>query len=263
MPEKDLLSIHKEDAGVFENIIVNNIKCELHRGVQDTLDYFGDDARIQWLKTWGATVTLKISVDEKSGLNPGVSLTTPLENSIKAFPVGGNVTTPQSIALALGGSGSADATRVETIAFTYSFKDLLTEGRIDNPCDHEDGVMIQSDLKIGQFIFDKSFIATVPGSVESKKKASPFSVFSYQLTFVASFGGNITPTWKFARISVNPTSPFFNASRTKTNDVTVTLGPATPATAKSPAQVSPQVNEVHFAKLIGQAVATAIQSQQH
>jgi hypothetical protein len=138
--------------------------------------------------------------------------------------------------------------------------------------------MIQSDLKIAEFIFNKAFIASVPGSVPQPRdamasankpaaatppKAIPYSIFSYEIAFVASYGGNITPTWKFARITADPSSPLFMSSRQKTNDLTVTLGPATPATKNHPALVSSKAEGVSMSLLIGQAVASSIQSQSH
>jgi len=266
VPEKDLFPKSKLDEGIFENIIVNNIKCELHKGVQDTLAYYQDSpdqlARLQWLKDWGATVQLKITVDEASALNPGVSLTTPLENSVTKFPVGGNVTTPQLFSLGLGGSATAHATRVETVSFTVSFKELLSERPIKT-CDQQNGVMIQSDLKIGQFIFDKAFLSTVPGSVAPFiTRGPPYTVLSDEITFVASFGGNVTPTWKFARVSVDPTGTLLNATRTNTDDVIITLGKVVQqATPTSPPVLSTAAQNVHQANIIGSATGSSVNSQ--
>ncbi len=271
-----------EDASrekAFENIIVNNVKCELRNGVYETMEmlrtntpYPGEN--IDWLLRQGATVTLKLSVDEKSSLNPGISFSDPLQNAVKLFPSGGNVTISRSFTGGLGAVNSIDGTRTEIIAFTYSFYDLLHEKGIEQylgkPCDNEDGVFIQSDLKIRQFLLNKVFIAKVPGSVivhsdkeKPKVVASPFSTFSYQVTFVASFGLNGTPTWKLTTLSVNPTSPLFSASHQRTQDLTISVGKTTPATKTNPAVPSAEMAALHNAALIGQAVATAIQSQQH
>jgi hypothetical protein len=252
---------------LFENTVVSNVKCELALAVRDALAYYSTGVHndVSWLAGWGATVTLKLTADEKSALNPGVSLTNFFPNKIIPFPTGGNITAGQSFVATLGATTSADGTRIETITFSYAFKDLLKEYKNVSSCsENERGVLIESDLKIKQFIFDKLFVASVPGTTLPKKQASPFSAFNYQVTFVSSYGGNGTPTWKFATVSANPTSPFFTATRTKTHDLTITLGdlakkpgPDAPAILSGPAQ------EAHFAALIGQAVATSIQSQQH
>jgi hypothetical protein len=229
----------------FENVVINSVKCQIHLGVQKTLDYFQDDPGITWLKSWGATVNLKLSADEKSSLGPTVSVTPP-----GVFSLGASLT------------GSVDATRAETIEFTYAFQDLLQEPRIQDRCSQTDGILIRSDLKIDEFIFNKAFIATVPGTTLPKKpKASPYSVFSDDITFVASYSGDITPTWKFLRVTVDPTGMFASASRIKTDTLTITLGPATPATKGRPAQVSEGARNIHYSSILGHAVANAIQSQ--
>jgi hypothetical protein len=267
VPEKDLFPVDQYSEGNFESMIVRNIKCELHTGVQNFLNSrLGESPRGQFIRDWGAQVQLKIQVEEMSGLTPGVTLNTPFENSVKTFPVGGNVLTPRSFALGLGASGTAHATRVETISFTYSFRDLLSEPLPEGGlCNYDNGFMIQSDLKIGQFIFDKMVIATAPGVAEAfiSKTASPFSVFSDDITFVASFGGSVTPIWHLARVSVDPTGTLLNATRTNTDDVIITLGQATRATATSPAKLSDQANQVHNANLIGSATGSSISSQAH
>jgi hypothetical protein len=272
VPEKHEIYEGQPNAKALENVIVNNVKCELRKAVADTEAEFANSGRypgndIRWLDKQGATVNLKISVDEKSSFNPGLALNTPLPNA-------------QSFSLGLGASSSVDTTRVETVAFTYSFADLKAENAVKAPpkkCINEDGILIESDLKIAQFMEDKLFLAAVPGSVvteqneqkakkgkkQAKELASPFSVFSYEVTFVAAYGGNATPTWKLLRATVDPTSPLFNTSRQKTNDLTITIGAAKPATSSSAAVLSNEAQQVHFAHLIGQSVATAIQSQQH
>ncbi len=113
-------------------------------------------------------------------------------------------------------------------------------------------------------------VAKVPGSVviehipgATRKVSDPFSTFSYQMTFVVAFGLNGAPTWKFKRLTVNPSSPLFNTSLQRTQDLTITIGKTAPATKNNPATPSPQMIDLHTAALIGQAVATAIQSQTH
>lgn len=257
VPEK-LLFANAEDAnGMFESVIVDNVKCELRLGVKRVLVTFPQNGKyndVTWLASWGALVTLKITVDEKSSASPGVSLV--------GVP---NFSAP------LGASGAADATRIETIAFSYSFADLLAEDAAlakhhfeTNDCSlNEKGILIESNLKIGDFIRDKMIVAANPGAVQGKTAgASPFSVFSYQTTFVSSFGGTATPTWKFVRGSVDGASALFTASRQKTHDVSITLGPALPATKSSPARLSEQATITHESAVNAMFISTAIQSQQ-
>src|SRR5437879_5141122 len=115
-----------EQQKVTENRIINHIKCELHKGVDDAIQkYYGAGKRsgytAEWIKDWLATITLKLTVDEKSTANPGLSWVRALSD-IKTFTLGAGV------------NGSADATRIETISFTYPLRDLRLAGRIVNPC---------------------------------------------------------------------------------------------------------------------------------
>ena len=281
VPEMNQPLMNAPNEMAFENIIVNNVKCELRKGVwkvmedlQTTSAHPGNDT--SWLLKQGALVTLKLVVDEKASLNPGISYNHPFQNAVDIFPTNGNVNVPRGFTLGAGSSNSADGTRTEIVAFTYSFSDLINEKGVDRikdkDCAHENGVFIQSNLKIAQFLYNKVFLAKVPGSVviadlsdpkKAKKITDPFSTFSYQITFVASYGGSVTPTWKFTQISVNPTSPFFSTSRQHTQDLTVAIGETKPATKNKPAAPSGEQIMLLQTALFGQAVASAIQSQTH
>ncbi len=248
----------------FENIIVNNVKCEIRNGVYEAkrllrarVPFQGND--ITWLEQQGALVTLKLAVDEKSALNPGISYAN---------------FAPNPFSFGVGTANSTDATRTEIVAFTYSFHDLLHERGVERylgvPCDHEDGVLIQSDLKIKEFIVNKVFLAKVPGSVVIEDVPggktvpnNPFSTFQYEVNFVIAYGVNGTPTWKFTRLTVNPSSPLFSTSQQRTQDLQIAISKTAPATKTGPAMPSSEAIAFRNAALIGQAVATAIQSQAH
>jgi hypothetical protein len=226
-----------ETQKITENRIINHIKCELHKGMDDAITkYRAAGIRsgypADWLKNWLATVTLKLTVDEKSGVNPGVSWVRTLSD-VRSFTFGAGL------------NASADATRIETISFTYPLTDFRLAGRIKGPCE-EPASLIEGDLKIGQFIDKKVFLTTVPGTI-----VGPYSAFSYEVTFVVVYGGAVTPTWKLVEVTVNPDSPFLSGTRTRTHDVTITLAPPNDAAAAEAAAI-------HNAALIGQAVASAI-----
>jgi hypothetical protein len=259
-PEKGISS-----EGRYENTLVTHLVCEIASGIWDATanPYF----YVPWLKShdWGTSVTLTITVEDQSGLNPGLALATPLENSIKFFPVGGNVTSSQSFSLGLGGSGAAAATRTETIQFTYEndklwafAKSNAQDGRMS--CEkYQQGVIVESDLKIRQFIYDKAVVASFNNVTSSKNGYPPFNTFTENLSFVASLGGSVTPTWKFARVSVNPSGTFLSATRTNTNQLTITIGPIQSyASLKGPAQLSTGAQNQHNVQL--QAGANAQQS---
>lgn len=105
VPQKDLfvddniVPKYPSTQGELEETIVANIKCEIRKGVYLAMSLPNVD---KWLGTWGATVSLKIQVEEQSGLNPGVTVIDPLENATKVFRVGGNFATSQFFNLGIG-----------------------------------------------------------------------------------------------------------------------------------------------------------------
>jgi hypothetical protein len=165
--------------GLKESSLTAFIKCELHFAVQHVLDLADQDEKntkkdpinypphpgIEWLQKWGATVSMKITVDEKSTLAPGLSYNSPMENIISTFSRGGNVTTPQSFTFGVGASVSSDATRIENLSFYYPFSDLLAEGTITkDDCRKVSPATIEADLKIDDFLKSKYEAATTPAS---------------------------------------------------------------------------------------------------
>lgn len=162
-----------------------------------------------------------------SDANSGVTNTSEFQNTIKVFSKNGNVIFPKFFSLGLGATGDAHSTRAETIGFTYSNKKLLEEYELrPYGCDFGmNGIQIQSDLKIDDFIWNKAtlvrygVVTTTPGG------KNPFNVFQETLTFVVSLGGSITPTWKFTTVVLNPNSPSLSAMRSETNTLIITIGP--------------------------------------
>jgi hypothetical protein len=268
--------------GDYENKIVIHVSCEVANGLLEA----ANSLNVPWLEKWGTTVTLTITAQEQGGVNPGVSIIRPLENSVRAFPVGGNVLSAQSFSLGIGASGSANATRTETVQFTYVNRDLMAYARKYPGCNgYQDGVMINGDLKIKQFIYDKSLIAGLGnanavyyvydknGKVVLDKDGNPklakdangwplYNTFTEEIIFVASLGGNITPTWKFATSTYNSSSNFITAQRTYTNDLIMTIGPlAAWPTPSQPAKLNQEASNQHNNRVVGNSVATANQAQ--
>lgn len=292
--------------GSLENVLVGHIKCEIEKGLWRVYNSpFASEVPWLWksfvnraplakptatppagsppvaapaappapaptVSEWGTAVNLSIMVDELSGLTPGVSLKTPLQNVVRTFPVGGNVISPQSVSLGIGASATAHATRTETIQFTYSNPGLLYQAKrrfVQDPaglaaCDKSaQGIMINSNLKIDDFIYDKATIAAFGNDISTARTWAPYSLFQDQITFVATFGGSVTPTWTFARIAVDPTSPTVSATRTKTNTLIITLGElSTKATPTSPATLSSAAASQHSNAAAGASTAGAIKA---
>ena len=231
----------ESDDTAFVNLIINNIKCELHRGAQITLASLDNpvNKRVDWLRTWGAGVDLEISTEEDGSLGTGLSWKPP---------------PPFSLGLGLG--ASAKATRDEHISTTYAFQDLLNEGDIQGKCDQENGILIQSDLDIGNFIFQHIWLTLVPGTLPKDQNVL-YQTLKYTVTFVATYNANITPTWTFKHTTVNPSGNLFSANRTKTTTLLITMSKSTQGTPDKPAELYPEGVIVRNAALIGQAVSQA------
>jgi len=242
-PEKGLLSNDDVDPpnaspqGMFEQNVVAHIRCEIRNGVAKALQL----PNVKWLASDEAIVTLKLTVEDQSGLTPSASF-------ISTF----GKAAAEMFTFGIAGNGSAHATRIETIQFNYSNAELLSEARKDIragllSCQgYQNGVMIDSNLKIGQFIYDKAIVAGAAGEATSKGvTTAPFSQLQFDLTFTASFSGSVSPTWKFTRTTVG-SGTLFSATRTDTDEVIITLGPPTSGT-----------QALHSAALIGSSAGQA------
>jgi hypothetical protein len=260
--------------GQYENDIVIHVLCELGEGLrlvqQLHIPRITDD--------WGTTVTQSITVEDQTGLAPGITAITPLTNRVFTFPTGGNVTSPQSFSWSLGGTASANALRTEMIQYTFRNKDILTNTNPGCISDNIKGVMIDGDLKIREFIYDKAQIwaagnATLVGSGPSAYQLNPFNTFTEEVTFVAAYGGSFTPTWKLARISANASSNLVLGERTNTNDLIITLGPVKTKDSKNkpidysrgnvPVQLEDYAVNQHQARVQAAAIAVAVTGQTH
>jgi hypothetical protein len=303
VPEKNALAPDTIDSnkyssgGKYEIAMVRHISCEIAVGLRKAYnDVLAPEqpkpsapvelVKLPWLKSWGTAITLAITAEDQSGLSPGLSLATPFANKVFTFPTGGPVVSSQSFSLGIGGSATANATRAETIQFTLSNAGLIyftgntPEGHeVDDICKtFQNGVMIDSDLKIWEFIYDKAVIAAnsdaapyvpitktelQPSLGEDGKpildaKGKPetklvtvqtgkfakhpdwplYNTFTENITFTTTFGGNVTPTWKLARVSADSSGTLLSATRTNTNQLTITMGPIqTQQTATSQLQL--------------------------
>lgn len=236
----------KEDQKDNEVRIVGQIQCELREGVRRAIRTLRSDAppayNVDWLWGWGAKVNLDITADEKGSINPGASFKRMYGADKFTFGAGGNF--------------SSNATRDETVEFTYAFSELLKQP--ERECTHIDNILIKSDLKIGEFIMNKAYLAIVPGVART-----PYSVFSEKITFVVMYGGSATPTWEFVEVTAGTGDPFVSASRTKTHALTITLAPVEqPKSRVARTRLIPEGEAVHNAAIFGQATANAIRSLQ-
>src|ERR1700730_2684832 len=158
VPKIELLAGSQQEVSIIVNKIANQVRCEIRQAV---LDATGRYDEVAWLKDWSAKVTLKIVVDEKSTFAPGISLNTIFPNAITVFG-SQMVTTAQSYSFGIGGQFSSDATRTEQVGFFFVFGELIAQS---GPCPYGEGTLIQSDLKLGEWLLAASLVASTPGTV--------------------------------------------------------------------------------------------------
>jgi hypothetical protein len=209
-------------ASFFVNRVVNHVRCELRYAIRYAVWYDTENARgqpdhkrrIPWIDKWGAKLALKLLVKENGSINPTVSLISPL-------PI------DQSYTTVLGGSASAQATRTVNLEFYYDFaSEFLRDFDRTRPptkCTPLGTFQIEGDLKIAEFVDMATFPFYLPGNVSPKAPEAT----SQEIEFVVSVDGNITPSWKLVRVATSGGSNgMFDASRSKTNDIIVSIGPS-------------------------------------
>jgi hypothetical protein len=235
--------------GAVEQNLVGNIRCEVQNAIYKantlgSMPYLGT--------TWGTQITLKLTWDEMSSVAPSVSFIDP-----RAMM--------QSFMTSLGVSATAHATRLETITFLWENRELLDAAKkygLQDCSKRETGTMIESNLRIDEFIYDKASIAKT-GVASTIDPALPqFTTLQEDITFVATYGGNVTPTWKLTRISADTSGNLASATRSTTGDILITLGAlATDTTGNLLPQLGEPAASQHTAAIIGSSVASQNKSQ--
>jgi hypothetical protein len=249
--------------GALVNKIVDHVKCELGEAILYEIHY--DKANtatgprnFPWLDTVVGTVTLTMTVDEKSALAPGATWTTPLETIAK---------TAQSFSLALGGSASADATRKQQVDFVFDAKkDFVDNAQFRQyhdwdtkvgTCGEAGEILIEGDLRIREWLDSALFPRNIPGNIDPAP--GPPDVLTDDITFVVTFSGSVTPSWKLVRWSVNGATPFATAARARTNEALIALGP--PGGKKGAPAPSDSVIQFRNISLIGSAISVTLRNQ--
>jgi hypothetical protein len=269
--------------GSYESGLVDHVTCEVSRGLAETVKQWPGVSALGLGTDWGTAVTLSMTVEDQTGVSPGITFLQPLRNVVFPFATGGNVTSPQSFSFSLGGTASVNALRTEIIQYTFKNKDAI---KFQKCGDTGSGVLIDGDLKIREFLFDKAqIVAAGNGLWDPKLKSKismPYNAWTEEITFVAAYGGTATPTWKLARVSANASSNLLVTERTNTNDLILTLGPIDPCTLaigdpdrpqslscppttlpNSPLSLTASAMNQHNARVSANAIAVSITGQSH
>ena len=215
---------------------------------------------------WGVAIYLQMQVDEESQINPGFGLNHPFRNAY-ATTAGANTVPwtatnllqptitaiPQFFSLGVGVGAAARATRVEAVQFTAQAARLLKTAKNNlNPNGEyvcvgsgKIPVLIDSDLKIDDFIVAKATLAASTNYAvkddHTNLPRAPYDTVQETINFLATLNGGVTPSWKFARTSVNPNTPMASVQRDEINTVIVTLGQIAPPSSPTPAPPKPPV----------------------
>lgn len=270
-------------ARTLETKIKEKIFCELNAAVASI--NFDNDKRISVVgpdprhpgkqieefrkpvpETWGATLTLTFTVEEASGLNPGVTFNTPIIPGQVFFP-GGVSTNPlgQSYGLGVGGTLSSTATRTDKFTFFYKVTDLehdtpeCRRADLDHgghaPGDaHGSSLLLESNLGIYKWLDN---MAQMRSSIGVSRKSSE-QVYTYDVKFDILSSGGVTPTWSLVRVSTgNAGLPLFGTKRERTHEMLLTFGPLEegPGGQQQPSRLT--ANDA-LAAQIGSAVGAAV-----
>lgn len=240
------------DEQALINSIVHNVKCELRDSFAAV--YAAHPRTV--LDNWGVQMSLNFTMGENSAANP---------NAIW-FPPGAATSI---FSLAGGANLSSDATRINKVGAFYTVRELR-ELKECEPGERPGGWMLmQSDLKLRDWLFDNLSLSS-SGLINFRRykpDGTGVNVLSHEVKFEIVTKGNITPSWKLARVTVNPSGSLLSASRTRTHDLILTLGPTVivPPPPGRPQLVSTVVParaaaEAHLSSEIGLAVSNGIRN---
>jgi hypothetical protein len=255
------------DGQLFVNAIVENVNCEIADAVNYVVDQDkklapanGGHRTAAWFDSWGIQTTLQITIEEKGSVNP----------TFNWLPM-----SPPTAIFNLAGTGTltSDANRVDKLNSYNTVQQFLHTRCSSRP---NGPYLLESDLKLREWLVDV-ILAHNTGAINIPSDANgPFktNVISHEVKFEVTSTGGITPGWKLTRVSVNQSGNLLSATRDRTHDLTITLGPTTPTvvgqktvtTAAGEKRTVPvvqylpsgQASEAHFASLIGSAVANAL-----
>jgi hypothetical protein len=265
------------DGQLLVGEIVENINCEIGDAVQfikkrdlELAPANGGKLTAAWFDDWGIQTTLVLTMDEKGTLNPVVNWLPP---------------SPVSSVFNLSGSAtlSSDANRVDKLNSFNTVKEFQ-----HRQCNrHREGpLLLQSDLKLREWLTTVIFAANTGGINVPPNANGPFksSVITHEVKFDIMTSGSLTPGWKLKRVLINQSGNLLTASRDRTHDLTITLGPVAPVVVGQKTKTDKQgrvltdsngkpvvmlvyqlaptaaATDAHLASEIGSAVASAIKS---
>jgi hypothetical protein len=241
----------------FVQAILTNVTCEVRNALNDLYLAYPEGT---FIDRWGVQITLTITTDEKGEIAPGVSWTPP------------GLTQPSSVfTLGAGVGFSADATRTNKINAYHLVVDLQ-KTRCSEEARPNGLFLLQSDLKLSEWLF-QAVIAAKTNTIDFPTTilAIKENVLQHQIKFDVATSASLTPTWTLTRLTVNPSGNTFAASRTRSHELLITLGPADSdvvlardrngrRTTVAIRQPSRQAADLHLSSTISTGIEAAVKS---
>jgi hypothetical protein len=230
--------------------ITYNVTCEVQDAIYKIYNNPDHPVKSTFLDTWGVQIALSLQVEEKSSANPVVNWLPPSPaNAV--------------FNLSAGGTLSADATRQDKLNSYFTVAQIRALGPCD-PATRPGGLLLmQSNLDLDEWLIANVTNANT-GEVNyaADYKDGPLgqNVLSHEVKFDITNTGNLTPGWVLTRVMINQSGNLLSATRDRTNDVTITLGP-TLATPKPVVDKYGKVKMVRTFAPSADAAAAALSSQ--
>ena len=241
------------DGQLLVQDIVQSVHCEVANAVNEVIEADKLLAKeknhgfrsIAWLDSWGVQLTLTLTVVEKSTLSPnGVYM--PVSPVTSVFTLAG------------GATGSAEATRTDTLNYFYSVANLKRAAPCGfKPAGPPNSLLVQSDLKLREWLFSQ-LMSFGTGAVDFPTNPNGLfkqNVLSHEVKFVVSTSGTLNPAWTLVRGTINQSGSLLAANRDRTHDLLITFGPIDKDATKGLVSAAA---ENHFARLVGLAVANNV-----
>lgn len=206
----------------FVNAVARNVRCEVQDAVvrlyADNQKIDPENRNLGWFDSWAAQLSLTLTTEEKSSLNPVVNVLPP-SPATSVFNVN------------LGGTLSADATRIDKIGSFFTVAELKALQACDPKERNTGPFILQGDLKLHDWLEATMVSVGNRDTPPPANQSGPFksNVISHQVKFEVVTTGGVTPGWKLVRATVNQSGNFFSTTRDRTQDLTITFGPPDPA----------------------------------
>jgi hypothetical protein len=237
------------DQQLLVQYVVQSIYCEVANDISDLYDQSRQYPALapvaKTLDTWGLQMTLSLKTEEKGTLNPTVLLTPPNPaNALFSFTGAGTLT--------------SDAIRTDKLYYYYRVKELKNhhcQTGVQPPAPVS-SPLIQTNLKFGDWLYDV-FVPTGNGVISLPTNPNgplKTNVIYYEVSFEITTTGGLTPSWKFTHVTVNPTGTLATATRDRTHDLQITMGPGDNTGLKGTAAIAQQSGD------IGLSVANSVRS---